>query len=836
MVIHWAWAMLCWLGGVALQSQQAQVGDGPEGWMVGALGVLLGALLSCLGHRGAARGRFLIPVGWCLMTACLGWGQTQWRAAQGVQEVWPDALADQALILTAHIDAMPQPRLWGTGLEVQVQEVIWQGRRWRAGQAWALPGVPASAVCPGRVSLSWQPEPGQRLLPGQTWRWQASLHEVRGLRNPGGFDSELWMFERGLRAQGKVLSKGVDESLPRAALLQEAQGRRGLIDRWRTRLRDRVLAHVSDARVAGLVIGLTVGDQSAIHDDDWQVLRASGTAHLASISGLHITMMGWLVSAGVARLWRRSVRLMHWLPAPTASRWAGVLGAWFYALMAGWGIPAQRTVLMLAMVALLHSGGRRWPWPLVLLAAAVAVTLRDPWALTQAGFWLSFAAVGLLMLAGGESVLLPAMPWWMKLRLAAKGLWRTQAVASAGLAPLSLVFFQAVSLVGLLANLVCIPLFSFIITPLAMLGYVQPRLWDALTPVVQGSMAGLRVLAESPWAVVQGPAVAFWAAALGLMAGAWMLAPVPWRWRVLAWPALLPLLWPTSLSQIQPAPPHGEVQVTVVDIGQGTAVLVRTAAHALLYDTGPRLSPENDAGRRVLVGLLRAVNVRQLDELQISHGDADHVGGAVSVLRSVPTRQLRTSLAADHELRQWSDRSGERPPHVMCEAGQRWSWDGVNFEVLHPSASELASRDELGDNALSCVLRVEAHGRRILLTGDIEAEQEAALLARDPQALKAEVLVVPHHGSKTSSTDAFVEAVSPQMAVIQSGVRNRYGHPHRSVVDRYRVKGISVRRTTECGAWLWRSDEATSGYCWRELQRRYWHASTDAVESAPKPH
>lgn len=836
MVIHWALAMLCWLLGVALQSQQAQVGEGRWGWMVAGLGVLLWQMLSRLGRRGGPRRRQLIPLGWCLMAGCLGWGQTQWRAAQGVQAIWPDALADQTILLTARIDAMPQPRLWGTGLEVQVQEVSWQGRRWRAGQAWALPGLATRAACPDRVSLSWTPDPGQKLLPGQTWRWQVQLHAVRGQSNPGGFDSELWMFERGLRAQGKVLARGGDASQPLAILLSEAQGRKGLIDRWRTQLRDRVLAHVSDARVAGLVIGLTVGDQSAIHDDDWQVLRASGTAHLASISGLHITMMGWIISALVARLWRRSARLMHWLPAPTASRWAGVLGAWFYALMAGWGIPAQRTVLMLAMVALLHSGGRRWPWPLVLLAAAVGVTVLDPWALTQAGFWLSFAAVGLLMLAGGESVLLPDMPWSVKLRLAMTGVWRTQATASIGLAPLSLVFFQTVSLVGLLANLVCIPLFSFVITPLAMMGYVWPHLWDALTPVVQGTMAALRWMAESSWAVAQGPGVTFWAAALGLIVGAWMLAPVPWRWRARVWPALLPLLWPTAMSQIQPSPPHGEVQITVVDIGQGTAVLVRTASHALLYDTGPRLSSENDAGRRILVGLLRAVNVRQLDELLISHGDSDHVGGAVSVLRAVPAVQLRTSLAADHELRQWSSRSGKHLHHVGCEAGQRWSWDGVVFDILHPSGAELSERDDLGDNALSCVLRVEAHGRRILLTGDIEAEQEAALLARDPQALAAEVLVVPHHGSKTSSTDAFLAAVTPQIAVIQAGARNRYGHPHRSVVDRYQARGIQVRRTADCGAWLWQSDRTASGQCWREQQLRYWHARPQDVEPAPKPH
>jgi competence protein ComEC len=325
---------------------------------------------------------------------------------------------------------------------------------------------------------------------------------------------------------------------------------------------------------------------------------------------------------------------------------------------------------------------------------------------------------------------------------------------------------------------------------------------------------------------VQGAAVSFWAASVGLLAGAWLLAPVPWRWKLVALPAMLPLLWPTSMSQILSGPPEGELQVMAVDIGQGTAVLVRTARHALLYDTGPRLSPETDAGQRVLVGLLAAVGVRQLDEMMISHGDMDHIGGAASVLRAVPVARLRTSLAADHELLHTPVPHGSPPPHTPCQAGQRWVWEGVHFEVLHPTEDDLAAREHLSDNAVSCVLRIEAHGRRVLLTGDIEADQEAALLSRDPQALASEVLVVPHHGSKTSSTPAFLRAVHPQVAVIQAGARNRYGHPHASVVERYRFLGITLEMTPDCGAWVWQSNAAPSatepGWCWRDRSPRYW--------------
>jgi len=565
---------------------------------------------------------------------------------------------------------------------------------------------------------------------------------------------------------------------------------------------------------------------------DWDALRDTGTAHLAAISGMHVLMMGLLVSLVAGYGWRHSSVLMRVLPAPTSARIAAVAGAWAYALLAGWGIPAQRTVVMMAVVVALRLGARRWPWPLVLLLAAVAVTLLDPWALSQVGFWLSFAAVGLLMLSGQQPVSTPDLPWRQRVGRALHGGMRTQWVAWVGLAPLSLVFFQQVSLVGLLANLVCIPLFSLVITPLALLGLAWSGFWDWLTPLIQCLMAVLAWLASWRWASVSGAMVLPWASWLGLLAGGWMLAPVPPRWKLLALPGLLFLLWPTSLTLPLPGPPAGHVQILAVDIGQGTAVLVRTARHALLYDTGPRTSPTSDAGRRVLVGLLRGQGIRRLDTLLISHGDIDHVGGAASVVQALPVAALLSSLEHGHELLSVPDRDGRLPPHRRCEAGQQWRWDGVLFEVLHPSSADWAqwASGKRSDNAMSCVLRVSPSaaqdgGRSVLLTGDVEARGEASLVQAWGNGLASEVLMVPHHGSHTSSTPAFIEAVAPLVAVVQAGARNRYGHPHADVMTRYQAKGIAVVRSATCGAWVWRTDmgpASEAGRCWRKVAGGYW--------------
>ena len=849
MAIQWAMVMLAWLAGIAVQLNQSlsQSQLQAEHGLWGLAGVLpalawhlwprgRAALLAWTRNRAGGAWhrwvqRWLGVVLACVAASSLAWTQTQWRAHRLAQEVWPT----QALPvhLTGQVADMPGKQPWGWTVKVKVQS--WQvgERHWGAGQAWGLSGLPddpaqksardepSRHVAPRLVSLrmgAQMPEP----VPGEVWRWPVRMGQAQGTSNPGGFDLDLWLWEQGIRAVGQVHPKQGDPVRLRAAESWSP----GVIERWRTRLRQGIQAAGLDDRAAGMVRGLTIGEQGAIGTFDWEAMRLTGTAHLAAISGLHITLMGAIAGGVLSWLWRRSTGLMTLCPAPSVARWGGLVAALVYALLAGWGVPAQRTVWMLLVVVLLRSSGRRWPWPLTLLLAAVVVTALDPWALVSAGFWLSFVAVGVLMWGGADSLDVPGSGRWAHWRHAALELWRTQRLASIGLAPLSLVFFQSMSWIGLGVNLVCIPWFTAVLTPLAMLGLCFNGFWRVLEPLMLFTLDALHAAAQVPWAQGQVPSVSAWAAALAVLAGAWLLAPLSWRWRLWALPCLLPLLWSTSWTQTLPFPAQGHVDVIAADVGQGTAVLVRTARHALLFDTGPVSRSGDDAGRRVLVGLMRAAGVPRLDELLLSHGDADHIGGATSVFKAVPVHTLRGALLTGHPLRLTTDAWGKLPAQVSCEAGQGWVWDGVRFDIVHPFEAVRTEGETRGDNEMSCVLRIRAHGRQVLITGDVEAAQEAELVAQEGAAgLRSEVLLVPHHGSKTSSTPDFLKAVQPKVAVVQVGARNAYGHPHPKVMARYAAMGVPTVTTPACGAWRWQSSQPAvgAGQCWRDAQRRYWH-------------
>ncbi|MFG6429004.1 DNA internalization-related competence protein ComEC/Rec2 [Roseateles sp. LYH14W] len=759
---------LAWLTGLALLHRCERLPNAAE---YAALAVAFALLF-------ALRRRHWLALAGCV--AVLAFSQAalraEWRMTPELHPAWEG----RDLTLTGRVDSLPiavtgQGGMPGWRFEFAVDAVGPTGT--------ALP-----PEVPRRLMLlSYD---GPPITAGEHWRFTARLKRAHGLANPGGFDAELWLFEQGLRATGVVRS---------AERLQPAPWWE--IDVARQRLRASIQQRVAGPGMAGVVAALSLGDQNAIAHADWALLRDTGVAHAFSISGLHVTMFAWLATALAGALWRRSGRLCLSLPAPTAARWLGVLAALGYALFSGWGVPAQRTVVMLAAVAGLRSLGVRWPWPLVLLMAAVVVTAVDPWAVMQPGFWLSFGAVGLLMAAGDGQ----AQGWRARLKAAV----HTQAIATVGLAPLSLICFAQLSVVGLLANLVAIPAISFLITPLALLGGLAPPLWTLAAWLTQALMAWLKLLTALPGAVFWLPAAPVWAQLLALLGAALIVMRLPWRLRLAGLAMMLPLLWPAV-----PRPPPGEFELLAPDIGQGNAVLVRTAGHVLLFDTGPAYAPGADAGERVLLPLLRSLGHRRLDMLVLSHRDTDHVGGAASLMQALPVSELRSSLEPGHPLL----RAG--PAEVRCEAGQGWTWDGVRFDMLHPLAAHFDA--ELKSNDLSCVLRItSASGRRALLAGDLEAEQERQLVKREPD-LRADVLLVPHHGSKTSSSAELLAAVQPAVGLVQAGYRSRFGHPAPPVLARYQAASIAVVASPACGAWRWHSD-GKAATCERELRRRYWH-------------
>jgi competence protein ComEC len=821
--------LLCgWVAGTAMQLQQPALSGGLIYGVILAISAILASLFA-IKLKAKPRGRLVRSVAALVLAGLLAFSACGLRASLFAAHALVPSLEGQDLRVEGVIAAMPQRQAGGTRFRFEVESA-----------ERLVSGSEAVAVTlPPLVYLGWYAEPGgspgvglssesapPELKAGQRWQWVVRLKAPHGNSNPNGFDYELWLWEQGLQATGHVRT-GRQQAAPRLV----AQTWWHPVEQARQRVRDLIFWTVQDRRTAGIIAALVVGDQAAIERADWDVFRATGVAHLMSISGLHVTLFAWLAAALIGLLWRRSGRLCLALPSTHAGLVGGALLAAAYALFSGWGVPAQRTVLMLSTVVLLRWQGQRWPWPWVWLLAAAVVLAWDPWAGLQAGFWLSFVAVGVLFATEGHRTA-PAPDadgaWLRRAARATGRLWREQWVVTLALTPLTLLLFGQVSVVGLFANLLAIPWVTLVVTPLAMLGAVWTPLWAACALALDGLMAVLNALGSLPLATYATAAPAWWAGLAGVLGGVLLAMRLPWGTRCLGLPLLLPvLLWQA------PRPAEGQFEVLAADVGQGTAVLVRTATHSLLYDAGPRFGQDSDAGHRVLAPLLRTFN-EKLDTLVLSHRDTDHTGGAPAVLAMQPQAKLVSSIEEGHSLQALR-------PVQRCVAGDRWQWDGVDFEVLHPHPTHYAAAlgGKLKPNGLSCVLRVTsaaaAGAHSALLTGDIELPQEQHMLATLPaRKLKADLLLVPHHGSKTSSGNAWLAAVSPDWAVVQSGYRNRFGHPVPLVLDRYQALGIQVVDTPRCGAALWSSAVPQDMQCQRRVQTRYWHHPI-AAEVAPAP-
>ena len=627
---------------------------------------------------------------------------------------------------------------------------------------------------PRKLLLAWHRSPwiedGPALLkeavhPGERWLLTVRLRRPHGHVNPYGFDYEAWLLERAVGATGYVRQRGAQKRL----------GYRNnafdYVEKARETVRDRFQAQLGATPAAGILAALAVGDQRAISAEEWRLFNRTGVTHLMSISGLHVTLVSGLAAWLVAFGWRRIAPAVLRLPARKAAAASAIVAALVYTLLAGFAVPAQRTFWMVSVVAAaLWCGRIASPTRTLALALAVVVAA-DPWAPLAPGLWLSFAAVALIFYVASAE--------W---RVVQWGLM--QWAITVGLAPAALLLFGQVSLAGPLANALAIPLVSVVVTPLALLAVVlplQPPL-EIAAWLVEWLLRFLEWCAALPGALWQQHVPALWAAVLAMGGAVWMLAPrgVPWRAAGLA-------LMAPAFALAPAAPAVGEAWVTTLDVGQGLAVLVRTANRALLYDAGPAYGPEADSGGRIVVPLLRGAGIRSVDTLVLSHEDLDHVGGALTLLETVEVQSLASSLAPNHPLNSLVALPGR------CAAGASWDWDGVRFEFLHPQPGWEAARR----NNQSCVLRIDAGGASILLTGDIERAAESFLAAA---IQKTDVLLVPHHGSRSSSSEEFIAAVAPRWAVVPAGYRNRFGHPAREVLERYAKAGVRVLRTDLDGA------------------------------------
>jgi competence protein ComEC len=796
------------IAGVALQLQQSSL------WQALAYIACTAAALAGLAvYR--LRTSWLVRAAVFVLALMLSFGITGWRASSYLQTAINPAHEGADIEVVGIVGAMPQRLESGLRFRFEVEAAHLNDK---------------PVTLPPRVLLSWykrdfnddgsssnledasvQPKAGER------WQFTVRLKAPHGNANPHGFDYELWMWEQGAGASGYVREN--KKQTPPKRLGQVNWNAAYSMERARQSIRDKVFQRLGGAEersAAGVIAALVAGDQAAIERADWDIFRATGVAHLMSISGLHITMFAWLASLLIGLAWRRSVRitprLCLALPAAHAGLMGGLLLATLYAWFSGWGVPAQRTIWMLTTFSLLRLAGLRWPWHATWLLAAIVVLALDPWAMLQAGFWLSFVAVAVLFASdAGEHT---NKAWSML---------REQWIITIALAPLTLLLFQQVSLVGLLANAVAIPVVTLIVTPLAMLGVAFAPLWD-VAALVMGYMAVLlKWLSGLPYAVYTAPAPPIYLSALAVLGGVLLVVP-PAKLRargalrmtmktVLAAMLLAPaLLWqPTR-------PSSGQFDLLAIDIGQGNALLIRTETHSLLFDAGPRFSRESDAGHRTIVPLLRALGER-LDVLMLSHKDSDHTGGAKAVLAMQPQSRVLTSVNRTADLMAL----GLPDSSELCYAGQTWTWDGVSFDVLHPQRADLDVSKNLKPNAISCVLKVTSQsGASALLTADIETPQEQALLDLRANLLPATVLLVPHHGSKTSSSEAFLDAVNPKLAMVQAGYRNRFAHPRPEVMERYAERKIQTVESSRCGAAKWASDLPDAMTCQRQTDMHYW--------------
>jgi len=638
----------------------------------------------------------------------------------------------------------------------------------------------------GALSLGWYGASPLALRAGERWSLSVRLKRPRGLLNPGGGDSERWLFARRIHARGYVREYPAPRRLSGAGA--------NPLTRWRTALAARLDQRLGDRPHAGLVKALAVGDRHDVHGAHREVLQRTGTAHLLAISGLHVGLAGGWWYLLVSLLWRRLPGLAERLATPRAAALAAIPGAALYALLAGLSLPTQRALAMILLAMLARCWLRPVDFSRLLAMALLATLLVDPLAPLNPGFWLSFGAVGVIAhLLAGRREGSPEQLWW-----------RIQWGITLGLAPLGLGAFQGLSLVSPLANLVAIPWASATVVPLTLLGTLVdlPGLGDGLLALALGSIRWLLRflgwLADWPWAYRVWPAPPLWALPLAVLGSLWLLAPrgFPGRWLgCLLW---LPLLAPPP----QPAP--GEVWFTLLDVGDGLAAVVRTREHVLVYDTGGRWRG-GDAAGATLVPLLRQQGIRRIDTVILSHDDSLHTGGFRSLASEFAIQRVLVPAPGALPV------AGASP----CRAGDGWRWDGVVFRLLAPSDTRLAGDDQ------SCVLQVD---NKLLLPGDLELAGQRRLLRDGPSPLA--VLVAPHHGRRDLLDSHWLARLNPQLVLFSTAYRNHHGYPRPATCRRFAATGARLLDTADHGAISvrWRSGERPRVETERQRRRRFWHA------------
>jgi len=690
----------------------------------------------------------------------LGFGLAGLHAASTLARQLPVALEQQEATLSGRILDLPQhePRRTRFALRVDGD----------AAQPASLRGK--------LLRLAWYDDtdaagPQRRfaLTAGSHWRMTLKLRAPRGLRNPGGIDSERHALQQRIAATGYV--RDPETARP----LRPAHG----IDAWRERMSGRIARAVAQPS-SRFVRALALGDTRGLSDTDWETLRAAGLTHLIAISGFHVGLVAGFFALLANGLWRCLPALARRVPRPQAAAVAALAGAALYTAVAGFALPTVRTMLMVAVVVIALLSRRAQRAVDALALAVIVVLLVDPLAILGAGFWLSFAGVAWWLWC------LPSTAGKTSRGAMLRAFVSAQGVATVGLLPLGAMLFGQASLAGPFANLLAIPWWSLIVVPLALLGTALEAIhagwgawaWQWAATVFDPSWVLFERLAQSELALWWLPEPRWFALPLALASAFWLLLPRGVPGKALALLLWLPLLWPQ-----RGLPRDGEAELLMLDVGQGLSIVVRTSRHVLLYDMGPAVTDGFDAGERAVVPALHALGVARLDAAVVSHGDNDHAGGLDAVRRALPMTIVYAPDGAG------VDGTGS------CIAGRAWQWDGVRFRFLHPPPYF----PYLGNEA-SCVLRIETRHGAMLLTGDIGEVIERELIRREPSALRAKVVQIAHHGSAGSSDAAFVAATRARVAIVSTGYGNRYRHPHPDTLARWTHHDADVADTSVGGA------------------------------------
>lgn len=717
---------------------------------------------------------FACGSGWrrTLAVACFGFALAGTHLQLGLSRQLPVAMEHRTVEVQGTVRELPvhEPRRTRFVLEVDdaaSQSQALRGKRLRL--AWYDDFDNIAHRDPSHNGApSLKNAPRHRLAAGSRWRLMVKLRAPRGLRNPGGVDGEKHALMERIAATGFVRDPASARRIAPA----------GGIDAWRETMSARIAATVPRAS-SRFLRALALGDTRSLEDADWEILRANGLTHLIAISGFHVGLVAG-ASAWIAyALWWCLPGLARRVPRPQAVALAALCGAAGYAALAGFALPTLRTVLMIAVVAAARCARRGWRPVDALSAALIVLSLCDPLSILGAGYWLSFAGVAWLLWCLPQS----SGHW---LRDFASAQW----VATVGLLPLSAALFGQASLAGPLANLLAIPWWSLLVVPLALIGTALDAMhtgwgegaWRWAAWAFEPSWSLFSRLSESPLALWWLPEPAWFALPLASLAAFWCLLPRGVPGKPLALLLWLPLLWPN-----RELPARGDAEVVVLDVGQGLSVLVRTAGHSVLYDMGAAVPEGFDAGERAVVPALHALGVRRLDAAVVSHGDNDHAGGyeAVAETFAIPRSYMPEDSGLERRIR--------KP--AVCRAGLRWRWDEVEFRFLHPPPHFPYLRNES-----SCVLRVRTRHGAVLLTGDIGEVIERDLVRRDRASVRADVVLVAHHGSGGSSDPAFVTATGARIAPVSAGYGNRFRHPKSEVVALWRRRGAEVPSTADGGA------------------------------------